>query len=90
MFLFVDGKYFGEERAAESDPALKPFRLRKTDLQPGEQATGTVVFDVPAEQAGHLSSQGSNLILVNYSDRGKRFPVGTEPLEALGYIRLWK
>jgi hypothetical protein len=90
VFLLVDGKYFKERRDAESDPALTPFRLRTTDVQPDEVATGTVVFDVPAAHAKNLSAQGSNLIFVNYGDEAKRFPVGTEPLEALGYIRLWK
>ena len=90
VFLFLDGKYFGESRAAESIRAVRPFRLRGTELQPDELATGTVVFDVPLQHVKNLSAQGSNLIFVNFSDEGKRFPVGTQPLMALGYIRLWK
>jgi hypothetical protein len=90
VFLYVDKKYFGERRDAETDPALKPFRLRSGDLQPDEAATGTVVFDVPVAHMKHLFAQGSDLIFVNFSDEAKRFPGGTEPLEALGYIRLWK
>lgn len=90
VFLFVDQKYFSENAEAEADPALRPFRLRTTELQPDEVATGTVVFDVPVEHAGHLSATGSDLILVNYSDEAKGFPTGSQPLKALGYIRLWK
>ena len=90
VFLLVDKKYFGESREAERNPALSPFRSRSTALQPDETATGTVVFDVPVEPAKNLNARGSNLIFVNFSDEAKRFPTGTEPLEALGYIRLWK
>jgi hypothetical protein len=90
VFLFVDKRYFGERRDAESDPTLSPFRLHGTDLQPDEVATGTVVFDLPVEHAKNLFAQGSNLIFVNFSDEAKSFPGGTQPLEALGYIRLWK
>jgi len=90
VFLYVDRKYFGGSREAEADPSLRPFRLRTAALQPDEVATGAVVFDVPIEHVENLSAQGSNLILVNFSDEAKRFPVGSEPLEALGYIRLWK
>jgi len=90
VFLFVDGKYFGESRAAESIPTLRPFKLRSAELQPDEVATGTVVFDVPLQHAKNLSTQGSNLIFVDFSDAAKRFPEGTQPLAALGYIRLWK
>jgi hypothetical protein len=50
----------------------------------------TVVFDVPPEHAKNLNAQGSSLIFVNFSDEAKQFPTGTQPLEALGYIRLWK
>jgi hypothetical protein len=90
VFLFVDKRYFEERRNAESEPALSPFRLHSTDLQPDEGSTGTVVFDLPVEHAKNLYAQGSNLILVNFSDEAKGFPGGTQPLEALGYIRLWK
>ena len=89
VFLLVD-KNFGESPTAETDPALKPFRLRSAELQPDEAVTGTVVFDVPLEHAKNLNAQGSNLIFVNYEDEAKSFPTGTQPLEALGYIRLWK
>jgi uncharacterized protein DUF4352 len=90
VFLFVDGKYFSERADAENDPALAPFRLRTTAVQPDETATGTVVFDVPAQHAKHLSAAGSDLILVNYSDEAKGFPTGKQQLQTLGYIRLWK
>jgi hypothetical protein len=91
VFLLVDKKYFGERRDAESDPTLlSPFRLRRTDVQPDEVASGTVVFDLPVAHANHLFAQGSNLIFVNFSDEAKSFPGGTQRLEALGYIRLWK
>jgi hypothetical protein len=90
VFLLVDKKYFGESREAEGNPALSPFRLRRADLQPDETATGTVVFDLPLEHAKHLFAQGSNLIFVNSSDEAKQFPTGTQPLKALGYVRLWK
>ena len=90
VFLFVDGKYFGESREAESDPALGSFRLRRSDVQPDEVVSGTVVLDLPVEHAKNLFTQGSDLILVNFSDELKRFPTGSQPLVALGYIRLWK
>jgi hypothetical protein len=80
----------GENAEAESDPALNSFHLRTTDLQPDEVATGTVVFDVPVEHARLVSAQGSDLIFVNYGDEAKEFPTGSQPLQALGYIRLWK
>jgi hypothetical protein len=54
------------------------------------QATGAPHADVPVEHARNLFARGSNLIFVNFSDEGKGFPTGTQPLEALGYIRLWK
>jgi hypothetical protein len=90
VFLLIDHKYFGERRDAEADAALNPFRLRKVDIQPDETASGTVVFDLPVQHAANLFAQGSNLIFVNYSDEAKSFPGGTEPLVALGYVRLWK
>src|SRR5262249_34583562 len=89
-FLLLDGKYFGESRAAEGIHGLRPFRLRSDKIQPDEDATGTVVLHVPTAHTRHLSPLGSNLILVNYGDAAKGFPTGSEPLEALGYIRLWK
>jgi len=64
--------------------------LRNTDIQPDEVATGTVVFDPPAEHARNLFAKGSDLIFVNFSDEAKQFPGGTQPLTALGYLRLWK
>ena len=88
-FLLVDKKYFSESRAAESG-VPRAFRRRADQLQPDETATGTVVFDVPIDHTKNLAAEGSNLILVNYSDAAKRFPTGTQPLKALGYIRLWK
>jgi hypothetical protein len=90
VFLFVDKRYFSESRRAEGDPALQPFALRKTDLQPDEQATGTVVFDVPLQHARDLTATGSNLIFVSFADEAKGFPTGSEPLQTLGYVRLWK
>jgi hypothetical protein len=90
VFLFIDKKYFSENAEAETDPALNSFHLRTTHLQPDEVATGTVVFDVPVEHARHVSAQGSDLIFVNYGDEAKGFPTGSQPLQALGYIRLWK
>jgi hypothetical protein len=91
VFLLVDNKYFGERRDAETNAAaLNPFRLRGADVQPDEIATGTVVFDLPVQHAKNLFRQGSNLIFVNFSDEAKRFPGGSQPLEALGYVRLWK
>ena len=90
VFLLVDKKYFGERRDAEGNAALKPFRLRRNDLQPDEIVTGAVIFDLPVKHSHNLFAQGSNLIFVNFSDEAKRFPGGTQPLQALGYIRLWK
>jgi hypothetical protein len=90
VFLLVDGKYFGESPEAESVRRLGSFRLRGADLPPDEVAAGTVVFDIPAEHSRHLSSRGSNLIFVDFGDEAKGFPTGTQPLQTLGYIRLWK
>jgi hypothetical protein len=90
VFLLVDQKYFGERRDAERDPALRPLRLRRNSVQPDETTTGTVVFDLPTEHATNLLAQGSNVIFVNFSDEAKQFPGGTQPLGALGYVRLWK
>jgi hypothetical protein len=90
VFLLVDNKYFGERRDAERSPSLNPFRLRTSDVQPDETATGTVGFDLPVQHAKNVFARGSNLIFVNFSDEAKRFPGGTQPLEALGYVRLWK
>jgi hypothetical protein len=89
-FLLVDHKYFSESRAVETIRSLGPFRLRDAAIQPDEVATGTIVFDVPARRVRHLTARGGNLILVDFGDEAKGFPTGTEPLEALGYIRLWK
>jgi len=89
-FLLVDRKYFGESSPAEGIRGVEPFRLRSAPIQPDEVATGTVVFDVPTQHAQHLFDEGGNLILVGFGDEAKGFPTGTEPLEALGYIRLWK
>jgi len=91
VFVVVDGKYFAESREAEAAqlrPA--PFRLRTEPIQSGKVATGTVAFRIPAERLDHLTNEGSNLILVSYGDADKQFPTGTEQLDALGYIRLWK
>jgi hypothetical protein len=88
-FLLVDGKYVGESATAE-DAVADSFRRRTSDLQPGEVANGTVVFDVPVEHAKHITANGSNLILVSFADEAKHFPTGTEHLGTLGYIRLWK
>ena len=90
VWLLVDEQYFAERADVESDPATNPFRLRVADVQPGEVVTGTVTFGLPQEQVAHLSATGSNLIFVSYRDEDKGFPTGTEQLEALGYIRLWK
>jgi len=90
VFLFVDQRYFGERRDAENDPVLSPFRVRSAGVQPDEADTGTVVFDLPVEHAKHLFANGSDLILVNFGDEAKGFPGGTQPLAALGYVRLWK
>lgn len=89
-FLLVDNKYFSESQEAESSAAPGSFQLRSTDLQPDETVIGTVTFDVPLEHAKNLFARGSNLIFVNFSHEAKQFPSGTQPLEALGYIRLWK
>jgi Domain of unknown function (DUF4352) len=89
VFLLVDGKYFGERSDAEVQ-SLDPFRLRRGAIQPDGTATGTVVFDVPMQVQKDLTVMGSNLILVNYEDESKSFPNGSQPLRALGYIRLWK
>jgi Domain of unknown function (DUF4352) len=89
VFLLVDGKYFGERSEAEVQ-SLDPFRLRRGAIQPDGTATGTVVFDVPMQVQKDLTVMGSNLILVNYEDESKGFPNGSQPLRALGYIRLWK
>jgi hypothetical protein len=88
-FLLVDGKYFGESTAAERR-VPDSFRRRNSALQPDEVASGTLVFDLPPEHAKNISESGSNLILVNFSDEAKHFPTGSQPLDALGYIRLWK
>ena len=88
-FLLVDDQYFGERPDLETDPATS-FRLRATDVPPGETVTGTVVFGLPPDQVARLSSEGSNLVLVTFSDEAKGFPSGSQPLSALGYIRLWK
>jgi hypothetical protein len=72
------------------DRALDPFRSRATGVQPGESATGTFIFDLPPEQVKHLFEEGSDLIFVHFDDEAKRFPTGNQPLDALGYIRLWK
>jgi hypothetical protein len=90
VFLLVDKKYFGERRDAERSSSLNPFRLRTTDVQPDETATGTVVFDLPVQHVKNVFARGSNLIFVNFSDEAKRFPGGKRPLEALGYVRLGK
>lgn len=90
VFLLVDNQYFRERPRLEADRALKPFRLRRTPLQPGEVATGTVSFRLPHRVVGHLTSTGSDVILVNYDDESKGFPTGTQQLGALGYLRLWK
>jgi len=91
VFALVDGKYFGESREAEPAQLRPvPFRHRTEPIQPGKVATGTVAFRIPAEHLEHLTNQGSNLILVNYGDADKQFPTGTQRLDALGYIRLWK
>jgi hypothetical protein len=89
-FLLIDHKYFGESPAPEAIRSLGPFRLRKAAIQPDEVATGAIVFDVPTGHARHLTARGGNLILVDFGDEAKGFPTGTEPLVALGYIRLWK
>jgi hypothetical protein len=90
VFLFVDKKYFEERRDAEGISGLETFRRRRSDIQPDEVATGTVVFDLPLQHAKNVFARGSDLIFVNFSDEAKRFPQGTQPLEALGYVRLWK
>jgi hypothetical protein len=88
-FLLVDGKYFGESSAAERRLA-QSFRRRALVLQPDEAASGTVVFDLPAVHAKHIAQTGSNLILVPFREEAKEFPTGTQPLDSVGYIRLWK
>jgi hypothetical protein len=90
VFLLADKKRFSESHDAETDPALDPFALRGTALQPDEVATGTIVFDLPLEHAKNVFEQGSDLIFVNFSDEGITAAALSPPSGRIGFIRLWK
>jgi hypothetical protein len=90
VFLLVDDRYFRESPQLESASTTDPFRTQRGALMPGRATSGTVSFRLPSAQIGHLGSSGSDLVFVNYSDEQKGFPTGSQPLTALGYIRLWK
>jgi hypothetical protein len=87
VFLTVNKTIYGERHDAELDPSLDSFAGRRTVIGPGEDATGTIVFDVPADQAEKLAVPENNLIFLNVADEGRR---PDAPPKTMGYIRLWE
>jgi hypothetical protein len=87
VFLTVNKTIYGERHDAELDPSLDSFAGRRTLIGPGEAATGTIVFDVPADQAEKIAVPENNLIFLNLADEGRR---PDAPPKTMSYIRLWK
>ena len=87
VFLTVNKTIYDERPDAEQDPSLDSFAGRRAVIAPGTSATGTVVFDIPADQAQKISVPENNIILMNLADEGRR---PDAPPKTMGYIRLWK
>lgn len=86
VFLTVNKTIYDERHDAEKARS-DSFVRRGTAIAPGGAATGTVVFDIPADQAQNVSAATNNLVFVNIADEGASPAV---PPKTMGYIRLWK
>jgi hypothetical protein len=87
VFLTVSKTIYDERHDAEVDASLDSFAARRTVIGPGKAVTGTIVFDVPADQAQKIAVPENNIILMNLADEGRR---PDAPPKTMGYIRLWK
>jgi Protein of unknown function (DUF2510)/Domain of unknown function (DUF4352) len=74
---------YTEDFNVENGTATDSFVWRSTDLQPHDSMTGTLVYDVPANAAGHLETDGY-LSIGNFRDD----PVSGRPKQ-LGVIRTY-
>jgi len=81
--LVADGKDFTEAFKAENQADQQSFISQSEAIQPGESATGDVVFDVPpAIAAKVLSGQKGGLAILNFGEEN------SESAPGLGVISL--